>query len=136
MVVPLATKSLMLEFCLTHPGSTRMLFPGGNTITIQSTSASHGIRNKAEERDKTEREKKKGKLDIEMDRWCLHLECRRAFSSALLHPAPAGLYQAGEGTDSVQYSVSAQLTLLSLNIAIHMRMRYTHRAEASNEHEQ
>lgn len=49
IVVPLATKSLMLEFCLTHPDSTRMLFPGGNTITIQSTSASHGIRDKAEE---------------------------------------------------------------------------------------
>lgn len=123
IVVPLATKSLMLEFCLTHPDSTRMLFPGGNTITIQSTSASHGIRNKAEERDKVEREKlKKGERDTEMDRWCLHLERRGVSSSALLHPAPAGLYQAGEGTDGVQYSVSAQSTLLSLNTAVHMRM--------------
>lgn len=35
---PPATKSLMLEFCFTHPDSIRMLLPGGNNVTIQSTS--------------------------------------------------------------------------------------------------
>ncbi|XP_056433675.1 parvalbumin beta-like [Gadus chalcogrammus] len=29
IALPKATKSLMLEFCCTHPGSTRMLFPRG-----------------------------------------------------------------------------------------------------------
>lgn len=37
-VFPLATKSLMLEFCFTHPDSIRMLFPEGNKVPIQSTS--------------------------------------------------------------------------------------------------
>ena len=32
IALPKATKSLMLEFCCTHPGSTRMLFPRGGTL--------------------------------------------------------------------------------------------------------
>jgi len=46
LALPLATKSLMLEFCFTHPDSIRMLFPGGNIIPIQSISGSQGGRMK------------------------------------------------------------------------------------------
>lgn len=38
LVAPLATKSLMLEFCLAHPNSIRMLFPEGHMVTMQFTS--------------------------------------------------------------------------------------------------
>lgn len=87
MVLPLATKSLMLEFCFSHSGSIRMLFPGGNSITIQSTSV---CQERGSERGETE-----------MDRWCIqpfvHIQssseesCRSAARGPILdhtgHPA-------------------------------------------------
>ena len=60
----------MLEFCFTHPGSIRMLFPGGRSVTIQSTSVLWSQR---------EREKKKKKGDTEVDRWCFPLRMMITF---------------------------------------------------------
>ena len=53
----------MLEFSFTHPDSIRMLFPGGNSVTIQSTSASQKRGNQGE---KGHRRGKKGHRDGQM----------------------------------------------------------------------
>lgn len=74
VVLPLATKSLMLEFCFTYPDSIRMLFPGGNTVTIQSTSATHDCGNKSKQKGKETKKKQQNNGKTEMDRWCFRSE--------------------------------------------------------------
>lgn len=61
IVLPLATKSLMLEFCFTHSDSIRILFPGDNDITIQSISGSQERRNEREEKGTVAKEEGKEK---------------------------------------------------------------------------
>lgn len=78
LVAPLATKSLMLEFCLAHPNSTRMLFPEGDVVTMQSSSTHK-----------------------EMDRWCVHSGRRR---SSVQTANPLGLYYPAEAMTSHRHS--------------------------------
>lgn len=112
IVLPLATKSLMLEFCFTHPDSIRMLFPGGDNVTIQSTSGSQ------EREKKGHRGKRDGNRDIEMDRWCFHSQNEEVccvhffffsphftFFLPFLPPHPSNTYQVSRGARTAYSTV-------------------------------
>lgn len=122
----------MLEFCFTHPDSIRMLFPGGDNVTIQSISGCQERKRGNEGKIRGKWRSEQGEKRHRDGQMVFSIQNSFQFSSSFWSswppPHPSLLSHAPFRCDTVvtqqlaAYTVSVQSTLFSLDLAERMRM--------------